>query len=164
MILAEGIVYPAGGGVLAGLSLRVGEGECLGILGDNGSGKTLLLEILATIRRPYAGGLFLQGRDALRFPETVRSSVGFVPEEIPTMAGVSVAEYLGLFARCYGMEPSVARDGEPPGDSSETGVGRGPVLAVDRALPGGPEAGFHRPERPPSPEGPDPRYPPFRTG
>ncbi|MBI4715786.1 MAG: ABC transporter ATP-binding protein [Nitrospirae bacterium] len=103
MIRAEGIVYPVGGGVLAGLSLRVGEGEFLGILGENGSGKTLLLEILATLRLPCAGGLSLMGKDALRSPEEVRPFVGFVPEEIPRMEGVSVSEYLSLFAWCYGL-------------------------------------------------------------
>ena len=109
MIRAEGIVYPAGGSVLSGLSLRVGEGEVFGILGKNGSGKTVLLEILATLRRPYAGSLTLMGKDALRRPEEVRPAVGFVPDGISPMEGLDVEEYLSLFARCYGLDTALQK-------------------------------------------------------
>jgi ABC-2 type transport system ATP-binding protein len=104
MIRAEGIVYPAGGSVLSGVQLRVREGEIHGIYGENGSGKTLLLEILATLRRPDAGVLTLMGRDALRRPEEVRQAIGYVPEGVDPVEGITVGEYLSLFAWCYGPD------------------------------------------------------------
>lgn len=45
-----------------GLSWRVGRGECWGILGLNGAGKTSLLHVLAGVRRPDAGEVRLGGR------------------------------------------------------------------------------------------------------
>lgn len=48
--------------VLAGLSLSVGRGEMLAILGPNGSGKTTLLRVIAGLLRPDEGQVTIGGR------------------------------------------------------------------------------------------------------
>jgi len=45
----------------APLSLRMAAGQCWGVLGPNGVGKTTLLHTLAGLRRPAAGGILLDG-------------------------------------------------------------------------------------------------------
>jgi peptide/nickel transport system ATP-binding protein len=46
---------------VAGVNLRVQRGECIGICGPSGSGKSTLLRLLATIERPSAGKVYLNG-------------------------------------------------------------------------------------------------------
>ncbi|HUT54757.1 MAG TPA: ABC transporter ATP-binding protein [bacterium] len=47
---------------LSDVSLAVGKGECLGVIGGNGAGKSTLLKILAGISPPSAGELSVSGR------------------------------------------------------------------------------------------------------
>src|SRR4030095_8994508 len=61
---------------LRDLSLRVAEGEALGIFGHNGAGKTTILKILAGITTPTTGEITIRGRLAA----LVEVSSGFHPE------------------------------------------------------------------------------------
>jgi len=45
------------------ISLEVGAGEFLALLGASGSGKSTLLNLIAGLDRPSAGAIFAQGRD-----------------------------------------------------------------------------------------------------
>ena len=136
MIQAEGIVYPAGGGVLSGVTLRAGEGEIVGVLGGNGSGKTLLIEILATLRRPYAGLLTIMGEDAIQRPYQARQQIGYVPEGVHLLEEFSVEDYLALFARCYGLrgEMNRRRREEVTGMLELEGVSRAPLKDLSYGL------------------------------
>src|SRR5258708_14451307 len=58
------------------VSLQVGEGEVLGLIGRNGSGKTTLLKILSRITRPTSGWAEIHGRVG-SLPEV---GTGFHPE------------------------------------------------------------------------------------
>lgn len=51
--------------VLEGVSLEVRRGECLGVLGRNGAGKSSLLRVLAGIIEPNSGSVVHHGRAAL---------------------------------------------------------------------------------------------------
>lgn len=55
--------YPKGPEVIRGIDCQVREGEILGILGPNGSGKTTFLHLLAGLYVPQAGEVRLNGRD-----------------------------------------------------------------------------------------------------
>lgn len=48
--------------VIKQLSLSIRKGECFGIMGGNGSGKSTILQLLAGMEKPYAGKLKLMGR------------------------------------------------------------------------------------------------------
>lgn len=52
-------------GVLEGVTFRADSGEVLGILGQNGCGKTTLLKCINTSLRPGGGAVFLEGEDVL---------------------------------------------------------------------------------------------------
>jgi ATP-binding cassette subfamily B protein len=68
--------------VLQGISLRVGEGETLGILGRVGSGKSTLIKLLPRLLDPGPGKVFLGGKDSCSFTlSALRSIFGFVPQE-----------------------------------------------------------------------------------
>ena len=54
---------------LRGVDLEVGAGERVALLGPSGSGKSTLLTVVAGLRRPSAGEVFVDGEDIARFPE-----------------------------------------------------------------------------------------------
>jgi energy-coupling factor transporter ATP-binding protein EcfA2 len=71
--------YPDGPKVLDEISLRIGPGEFLAIVGQNGSGKTTLAKMTVGLIAPDAGSIRLDGRDraSLRPAETAQQ-IGYV--------------------------------------------------------------------------------------
>ena len=65
---------------LRDLSVRVGEGACLVLLGRNGAGKTTALRCMAGVLAPSAGTVRVDGIDAAVDPTAVRALVGLMPE------------------------------------------------------------------------------------
>ena len=65
---------------LKNVSLKAGEGSCVGILGGNGCGKSTLLSILAGVRRADGGAFFYQERDLLQDGDLRTRTVGYVPQ------------------------------------------------------------------------------------
>ena len=53
-----------------GVSVRVAEGETLGIVGESGSGKTTLARLFLLLERPTAGSLRFDGKDVATFDRT----------------------------------------------------------------------------------------------
>lgn len=66
-IVAKGIVSSYGKKqVLKGVNLSADAGECIGIVGENGCGKSTLFNILAGLRKPDSGEIFLTRGNRLR--------------------------------------------------------------------------------------------------
>jgi branched-chain amino acid transport system ATP-binding protein len=83
---------------LHGVSLAVGEGELVAVLGANGAGKTTTLRAVSgTVRR--SGDVVFSGRKLPRRPDaTARAGIAHVPEGRGTFAELSVWENLRLGA------------------------------------------------------------------
>jgi ABC-type multidrug transport system ATPase subunit len=94
--------YSNGTEALSGVSLSMGEGV-LGLLGPNGAGKTTLLSILATVTRPTTGTFSWQGQDALREPQIVRRSLGFLPQDFGIYERLTAREFLLYLGRLKGL-------------------------------------------------------------
>jgi len=84
--------YPNGRKVLDGLSLHVGAGSSLGILGRTGSGKTSLVHLVPRFYDPTSGAVRIDGVDVrdLR-PSDLASAVGLVFQE-PFLFSATVAD------------------------------------------------------------------------
>lgn len=61
--------------VLRGVDFDVARGEIFALLGSNGAGKTTVVRILATLLRPDAGSVTIDGSDAVSTPDKVRESI-----------------------------------------------------------------------------------------
>lgn len=90
--------------ILDGLSVDVKRGECLGITGAAGCGRTTLLRILAARVRPTLGTVMIDGIDAVRDPFRARRHVAYVDPADNTGAGLRVGEYLSFVARARARE------------------------------------------------------------
>ena len=66
---------------LDGVSFSVREGEVFGLLGPNGAGKSTTVRVLVTLTHPDSGHASVRGHDVLRDADTVRRSIGYVPQD-----------------------------------------------------------------------------------
>lgn len=89
---------------LSELTFQIAAGECLILLGRNGAGKTLLLNILATLVEPTSGTVSIAGIDAFANLKQVRPSIGYIPVAFEGYPELSVVEYLKFFAAAYKLE------------------------------------------------------------
>jgi ABC-type branched-subunit amino acid transport system ATPase component len=90
--------------VLHDVSLTVGQGEIVAVIGPNGSGKTTLLRTLAGVLRPRRGTLALGGRTLVGEPawRVVRHGIALVPEGRRIFADQTVRANLELGAASHG--------------------------------------------------------------
>ncbi len=81
---------------LRGVSLTVGRGECVALLGANGAGKTTLLRALSGLVRMRGGTVRLDGQtiDALAPDRRARLGLAHVPERRRIFPGLTVRENL----------------------------------------------------------------------
>ena len=84
--------------ILQGVSLTVGEGEVVTMIGRNGAGKTTTLLSIMGIARARRGAVRLGGDDITRFEthDIVRRGIGWVPEERRVLPNLTVLENLRL--------------------------------------------------------------------
>jgi len=95
--------------VLGGVSLELGAGQGLTLLGPNGTGKTTLLRILATLLRPTSGSLRIAGTDAVKDPEAVRGAIDMVGHGSWVYEDLSAMENLRFWTIMGGHDASQTR-------------------------------------------------------
>jgi ABC-2 type transport system ATP-binding protein len=89
---------------LTELTFQVAAGESLILLGRNGAGKTLLLNILATLVEPTSGTVSIAGIDAFSNLKQVRPCIGYIPVAFEGYPELSAIAYLNFFAAAYKLE------------------------------------------------------------
>ena len=104
MLSVEGLHKSYGRVVaLRGVDLEVSPGEIVSLLGPNGAGKSTLVSIVAGLRRPDAGTVFVGGVDALARPKAARSLIGLAPQDLGIYPIVTVRQNLTLFGELAGL-------------------------------------------------------------
>lgn len=93
---------------LQGLSFSLRAGRVLGFLGPNGAGKTTAIRILTTILEPDDGYFFVEGISS-KYPESIRSKIGVLPESLGFPKQITAVDYLTYFGQLYGRSAGDAR-------------------------------------------------------
>jgi branched-chain amino acid transport system ATP-binding protein len=134
------------------VSLAVGEGELVSVVGPNGSGKTTLINTIAGLLPVRGGGLRFRGEDLTRVAphEVSGRGIAIVPEGRRLFGGMTVEENLEIggyapraraqrdprLERVYGLFPVLrARRRQAAGTLSG---GEQQMVAIGRALMAGP--------------------------
>jgi len=86
---------------LAGVDLRVDQGECLALLGPNGAGKTTCVEILEGYRHRDSGEVSVLGFDPVTGGSDFRRRVGIVLQQAGIEAELKVFEALDYYGSLY---------------------------------------------------------------
>jgi branched-chain amino acid transport system ATP-binding protein len=86
--------------ILEGISLEVGEGELVCLLGGNASGKSTTLKTILGIVRPRSGKVMLNGEDVTGWsvPQRIANGMAIVPENRRLFGQMTVRENLELGA------------------------------------------------------------------
>lgn len=77
--------------VLSGVNLQARRGEIIGIVGENGVGKSTLLKSIVGLLRPDSGNI------------EIRGSLGYCPQDMLLFESLTVDENFTLFASAYGL-------------------------------------------------------------
>lgn len=83
--------------ILNNISLNVNKGDCIGIVGANGSGKSTFLSILSGTLKADSGELIINGKNAFKHPDIIRRLIGYVPQDNPLINELSVLDNLKLW-------------------------------------------------------------------
>jgi branched-chain amino acid transport system ATP-binding protein len=135
--------------ILHGISLEVGRGEVVGLLGRNGVGKSTTLKAIAGLVHPSAGRVVFDGRPIVRLAahRVARLGIGYVPEDRRIFRLLTVVENLRtgldrrgvtktrkqeLLDKVYGFFPVLAERRNQPGGTLSGGEQQ--MLAIARAM------------------------------
>jgi ABC-2 type transport system ATP-binding protein len=88
---------------LAGVDLRIEQGEFFGLLGPNGAGKTTLISIIAGLARASSGRVRVMGHDVVDEYRAARGNLGVVPQELVFDPFFSVRETLRIQSGYFGL-------------------------------------------------------------
>jgi ABC-2 type transport system ATP-binding protein len=104
MIKVENLVKNFGPKIAVNdVSFSVERGEVLGFLGPNGAGKSTTMRMVTGFIPPTSGRISVGGHDMLENPIPAKRLIGYLPENAPSYADMSVQGFLGFVAELRGM-------------------------------------------------------------
>ena len=93
--------------VLRDVSFTAADGDCIGILGGNGTGKSTLLRVLAGVLRADGGQFLFNDFDLLRDEKRRDAFVGYVPQGTPLLQELNARDNLRLWYGSAALEQSL---------------------------------------------------------
>jgi len=84
--------------ILRSVSLKVNEGELVGLVGRNGAGKSSILKSVIGLYQPQRGAVTFKGRDITKVParQRVLSGLAYSPEDARVFPEITVEENIRL--------------------------------------------------------------------
>ena len=95
-------IYPNGTKALVDVNLELDKGM-FGLLGPNGAGKSSLMRTLATLQEADSGSAFLGEIDMLNDPQSVRKTLGYLPQEFGVYPRITAYQILDHVATIKGI-------------------------------------------------------------
>src|ERR1700675_2269235 len=83
------------------VSFDVKHGEIFGLLGPNGAGKSTLIRMMTTLIPITAGAARIMGHDVAREPDSVRRTIGVIPQALTSDLDLTVEENMSIYAKLY---------------------------------------------------------------
>ncbi|XP_054992770.1 phospholipid-transporting ATPase ABCA3-like [Sorex araneus] len=91
---------------LKNISFSVQKGECFGLLGYTGAGKTSLFQILTEEETVTSGEVFIDGSNLTENIQQMKSKIGYCPQFDALLEYMTAREMLVMFARLWGIPES----------------------------------------------------------
>ncbi|WP_371363083.1 Lipopolysaccharide export system ATP-binding protein LptB [Sporomusa rhizae] len=98
--------------VVDGVSLRVDQGQIVGLLGANGAGKTTTFYMIVGLETPNSGKIYINGEDITGLPMYKRSQygIGYLPQEASIFRKLSVEDNLMAILETTRLNPAERKD------------------------------------------------------
>jgi len=110
MIKVENLVKAFGAKLAVNdVSFTVERGEVLGFLGPNGAGKSTTMRMLTGFIPPTSGRITVGGHDIVEEPLAAKRLFGYLPENAPGYADMSVHGFLNFCAELRGLQGDARR-------------------------------------------------------
>lgn len=87
------------------INLQINKGECFGLLGHNGAGKTTMLSLLAGINDPTTGDVFVNGLSVTKNTSETKRLLGVVQQELIADSFFSLSTMLSIQSKLSGFIP-----------------------------------------------------------
>jgi ABC-2 type transport system ATP-binding protein len=94
---------------LKSVSFDLYKGEILGLIGENGAGKSTIINILSGLIEPSSGEIEYFGKDFFSNKVEVKRRIGYLPEVDSLYENMDAFEYLSFFASLYDIPTKEAR-------------------------------------------------------
>lgn len=85
------------------ISFTVDRGEVLGFLGPNGAGKSTTMRMITGYIPPSEGKIMVGGHNMEEDPIAAKRLIGYLPENAPAYADMTVESFLGFVAELRGL-------------------------------------------------------------
>ena len=95
------------------ISFEVERGEVLGFLGPNGAGKSTTMRIITGFYPPTSGRVTIGGFDIVDDPLPAKRLIGYLPENAPGYADMTVHGFLGFAADLRGLAGDAKKKADP---------------------------------------------------
>lgn len=105
MLLVKDLVKHYGSHeALKGISFHVEAGQIVGLLGQNGAGKSTTMNIITGYMSATSGDVEIQGINILEQPKKAKKLLGYLPEQPPLYESMTVREYLQFVSELKGLK------------------------------------------------------------
>ncbi len=103
--------YEKGTPFIKDISLSIDNGEFIGLLGANGSGKSTILKLASGILKPLSGQVHLWGKELGSFPNRDRAKLlSYLPQFLDMNIPFTVREFVGMGLYPYDTMPELSVD------------------------------------------------------
>ena len=82
---------------LSHISAQIPRGQMVGLVGPDGSGKTTLIRLMASLLKPSSGSIRILGHDTMSAPDAIHSLTGYMPQRFGLYDELTVRQNLTLY-------------------------------------------------------------------
>lgn len=80
------------------ISFEIKEGEIVGLLGQNGAGKSTTMNMITGYIEPTAGKIYINETDISKRPRKAKKEIGYMPEGVPLYSDLTINEFVTYMA------------------------------------------------------------------
>ncbi|HCL01620.1 MAG TPA: ABC transporter [Lachnoclostridium phytofermentans] len=92
------------------ISFQMKQGEITGLIGPNGAGKSTTVSMIATLLRPDKGQILFNGEDISKNPKIIRSSLGYVPQDIALYESLTGMDNFEFWGNAYHLSKTLRKE------------------------------------------------------
>lgn len=92
------------------INFEMKQGEITGLIGPNGAGKSTTVSMIATLLKPDKGQILFYGEDIAKNPKVIRSSLGYVPQDIALYESLTGRDNFEFWGNAYHLPKSLRNE------------------------------------------------------